>query len=83
MKRGHTGQRLMALGAVVATAGLLAVCGSSSKSNTSATTVASGGSASRRLRHRRRRVGQQPTLAASRFRSSGSGPVARLPRSRA
>src|ERR1700722_14678577 len=45
MKRGSTGQRLMALGAVAATAGLLAACGSSSKPSTSATTVASGGSA--------------------------------------
>jgi ABC-type glycerol-3-phosphate transport system substrate-binding protein len=46
MKRGSTGQRLMALGAVAATAGLLAACGSSSKASTSATTVAPGASSS-------------------------------------
>ena len=45
MKRGNTGQRLMALGAVAATAGLLAACGSSSKPSTSTTTAAPGSSA--------------------------------------
>ena len=45
MKRGNAGQRLMALGAVAATTGLLAACGSSSKPSSSATTAAPSSSA--------------------------------------